>query len=97
MIGENYAQELLSKRAVIDELGCEVHFIGRLQSNKVRQVAGVVDRWSSVDRAGLIDEIAKRAPGARVLVQVNSTGEPDKGGCEPADVRELSTGHAIGV
>lgn len=89
VIGENYAQELLSKRGVIDELGVEVHFIGRLQSNKVRQLVGVVDRWSSVDRTGLIDEIAKRAPGSRILVQVNSTGEAGKGGCQPADTRAL--------
>ncbi len=88
-IGENYAQELLAKREAFERLGLDVHFIGRLQSNKVRQLAGVVERWSSLDRASVIDEVARRAPQARVLVQVNATGEPGKGGCEPADVARL--------
>jgi pyridoxal phosphate enzyme (YggS family) len=77
-IGENYAQELLSKREAA--AAAEVHFIGRLQSNKVRQLAGVVDVYETVDRAKLADEIAKRDPGARVLLQVDTTGEPAKGG-----------------
>ena len=80
-IGENYAQELLGKRAVIDELRPEVHFIGRLQTNKVRQVAGLVDVWSSLDRPSIVREVAKRAPGATVLLQVDTTGDPNKGGC----------------
>lgn len=88
-VGENYAQELLSKREAIAEVGVEVHFIGRLQRNKVRQIADVVDRWSSLDRESAIDEVARRAPGARVLIQVNSTAEPGKGGCEPDDVPAL--------
>ena len=94
IVGENYAQELVAK---VDELrrGGEVttlpdvHFIGRLQTNKVRQLAPVVAVWQSVDRAALATEIAKRAPGATVFVQVNVTDEPDKGGCPPADVPGL--------
>ena len=87
-VGENYAQELLDKSASLD-VQPEWHFIGRLQSNKVRQIADVVSCWQSVDRGSLVDEIAKRAPGARVLVQVNATGEPQKGGAEPAEVADL--------
>lgn len=83
-IGENYAQELLSKRAVIAACGIDVHFIGRLQTNKVRQLAGLVARWSSVDREALIAELAKRAPGGRLLIQVDTTSDPAKGGC-PVD------------
>ena len=92
MIGENYAQELLAKLARYDARGRPrpaIHFIGRLQSNKVRQLAGTVDVWESVDRAGLLDEIARRDPGATVLIQVNATGEPDKGGCLPGDVGDV--------
>ena len=97
-IGENYAQELLTKRAVIDDLGADVHFIGRLQSNKVRQLAGVVDRWSSIDRSSLIDEVVKRAPAAHVLIQVNSTGESGKGGCDPVEVGALvDRAHGLGL
>ena len=92
-IGENYAQDLLSKRGVIEAYVAEqrprVDFIGHLQSNKVRQLAGLVDRWSTVDRSSLAKEIAKRDPGATVLIQVNATGEDQKGGCAPNDVAGL--------
>lgn len=90
-IGENYAQELLTKLDGLDVAArpFAVHFIGRLQSNKVRQLAGLVDVWSTVDRPTLISEIARRAPGAHVLVQVNTTAEPGKGGCRPGDVASL--------
>ena len=88
-VGENYAQELLTKREAIEEHGLDVHFIGRLQSNKVRQIGGIVGRWSSLDRASVVDEVAKRAPGGRVLVQVNATGEAGKGGCPPGEVAAL--------
>ncbi len=89
MIGENYAQELLDKRAVAADAGLAIHFIGRLQSNKVRLVADDVAVWETVDRPSLVDEIARRAPGATVLIQVNTTGEPNKGGCPPDEVRAL--------
>jgi pyridoxal phosphate enzyme (YggS family) len=88
-IGENYAQELLDKRAAIERLGPEVHFIGRLQRNKVRHLAGIVDVWCSLDRASVIDEVAKRAPGSRVLIQVDTTGDPGKGGCDVSETASL--------
>jgi pyridoxal phosphate enzyme (YggS family) len=88
-IGENYAQELLDKRAAIERLGPEVHFIGRLQRNKVRQLADIVDVWCSLDRASAIDEVAKRAPGGRVLIQVDTTGDPGKGGCDVGETAAL--------
>lgn len=84
-IGENYAQELIAKRETLEahRERLDVHFIGRLQSNKVRTLAGVVDRYATVDRESLVREIARRDPGARILVQVDTTGTPDKGGCAP--------------
>ena len=90
-LGENYAQELVAKAPTVAEAGHAVrwHAIGRLQRNKVRQLAGVVHLWQSVDRASLGAEIAKRAPGARVLVQVNVSDEPQKGGCPPDEAPEL--------
>ena len=57
------------------------HFIGRLQRNKVDALAPHVALWQSVDRDELADEIARHAPGAAVLVQVNVAGEAQKGGC----------------
>jgi pyridoxal phosphate enzyme (YggS family) len=79
-VGENRAQELLAKTAVA---GARWHFLGRLQRNKVRQLAPWVVCWQSVDRVELGVEVARRAPGARVLVEVNLGEEPQKGGCAP--------------
>ncbi len=87
-IGENYAQELLVKAPTVPS-GLEVHFIGHLQSNKVKSLAGVVDVWETVDRESLLSEVARRCAGARVLIQVNTTGEASKGGCVPTDVAGL--------
>jgi hypothetical protein len=80
-IGENYAQEVVRKQSEVGNDHPAVHFIGQLQTNKVRSLASIVAVWQSVDRAALVTEIAKRAPGSRIFVQVNATGEPEKGGC----------------
>jgi PLP dependent protein len=89
-IGENYAQELVTKSAVIEGLeDLKVHFIGQLQTNKVRMLAGRVDRFDTVDRPSLAVEIARRVPGASVLIQVDTSGSVDKGGCDPKDVAAL--------
>jgi len=95
-IGENYAQELLTKTGVIAAAGVEVFFIGQLQTNKVRALVGVVDVWASVDRPRLIAELARRDPGARILIQVDATGEPGKGGAPVQDVPELVAAAAAG-
>jgi pyridoxal phosphate enzyme (YggS family) len=95
-IGENYAQELLAKRAAAER--AEVHFIGQLQTNKVRQIAGLVDVYESVDRQRLAAEIAKRDPGARVLVQVDTSAEAGKGGCPLSELDGLvSAARALGL
>lgn len=90
-LGENYAQELVPKAERLAALrpGPSWHFMGRLQTNKVRMLAPHIALWQSVDRPGLLREIANRVPGAGVLIQVNITGEPQKGGCEPLDVPAL--------
>jgi uncharacterized pyridoxal phosphate-containing UPF0001 family protein len=59
------------------------HCIGRLQRRKVRLAAPLVDLWQSVDRLSLAGEIARHAPGAAVLVQVNVSGAEQQGGCAP--------------
>jgi uncharacterized pyridoxal phosphate-containing UPF0001 family protein len=48
-----------------------------------------VQWWQSVDRAELVDALASRAPGARLLVEVNVAGETQKGGCSAADAPAL--------
>lgn len=78
--GENYAQELVDKRGHCGEV--RWHFIGRLQRNKARLVAGRVVLVHAVDTALLAEELAKRAQGVvqPVLLAVNLAGEATKGG-----------------
>ncbi len=92
IIGENYAQEILLKygSVPVDERPA-VHFIGRLQSNKIPQLIPFVSTWQTVDRDRLVSEIARRAPGSEIMIQVNFTGEADKGGCDPVDLELLVT------
>jgi pyridoxal phosphate enzyme (YggS family) len=93
-IGENYAQEMVAKAAALDP-ATEVawHFIGQLQRNKVKMIVplGVV-LWQTIDRLDLARELARRQPGAQILVQVNTTGEAQKGGCEPGEAPALVEG-----
>ena len=65
------------------------HFIGGLQTNKVRSLAAIFSLWQSVDRFSLAQEIAKRAPGAQVLVQLDIAGISGRSGVAPADASEL--------
>jgi hypothetical protein len=88
-LGENRAQELLAKAPGLADLPVRWHFLGQLQRNKVRGLAPEVACWQSVDRMALGSEIAHRAPGAQVLVEVNLGGEPQKGGCAPSGVAPL--------
>ncbi len=91
-LGENYAQELRDKAPLVS--GAEWHFIGRLQSNKVRLIAEDVSVWQSLDRDSAIDAVAKRAPGAEVMIQVDLAGIEGRGGCERAEVPRLVQ-HAV--
>lgn len=97
-IGESYARELVAKvDALADPTGGSApaarwHFIGHLQRNKVRQLAPYVHLWQSVDRLSLAAEIAQRAPGAAVLVQVNVSGATQQGGCAPERVAAIVEG-----
>lgn len=86
-LGENYAQELLEKAPGLE--AARWHFIGNLQSNKVRRLAPHVEVWQSVDRPRLLREIARHSPGARILVQVAARAVPGRGGCDPATARRL--------
>ncbi|MEQ1704271.1 MAG: YggS family pyridoxal phosphate-dependent enzyme, partial [Ilumatobacteraceae bacterium] len=55
-VGENYAQEVVAKLGS-GELPFEVHFIGQLQSNKVRQLAPIVSVYETVDRLSVVAEL----------------------------------------
>jgi pyridoxal phosphate enzyme (YggS family) len=82
-IGESYVQEMEQKLPAFASTDLRWHMIGRLQRNKVRRVASAVHLWQSVDRDDVAAEIARRAPAASVLVQVNVSGEANKAGCAP--------------
>ncbi|MEA3076712.1 MAG: dependent protein, partial [Actinomycetota bacterium] len=82
--GENYAAELEAKAASIPS-DARWHFLGAVQRNKVKAIAGQVSTWHGLDRRAAGAEIAKRAPGAAVLVQVNLSGGEGRNGCRPED------------
>jgi pyridoxal phosphate enzyme (YggS family) len=89
--GENRAQELTAKAAELDrqQLSPTWHFIGRLQRNKIKAIAPRIAMWHSVDRTDIGAAIARHAPGARVLAQVNVAGDPRKAGCRAEDLAAL--------
>ena len=82
--GENRVQELAAKQAENAYAGVPVHFIGHLQTNKVRQVVGQVDLIQSVDSARLLqainNEAQRRGIVQNVLLEVNIGGESSKSG-----------------
>lgn len=85
-VGENRVQEALEKQDQLQETQVVWHLIGTLQRNKARHAAGRFALIHSVDRTELGVELDRRsAPGSRqrVLIQVNCSDEPQKGGVEP--------------
>ena len=92
--GENYVQEALAKIDALAGHNLEWHLIGRLQSNKCREVAARFDWVQSLDRPKLVQELQRhRAPTAaplNILVQVNPDGEAGKSGCRPEDMEALA-------
>ena len=88
LIGENRVQEALPKQEATRGLPVEWHLVGSLQRNKVRQVVGHFALIHSIDRWELAEEFQKRVPAGHaqhVLLQVNCSGEPQKGGEEPEE------------
>jgi pyridoxal phosphate enzyme (YggS family) len=85
-LGENRAQELKAKAAALGDRA-EWHFVGPLQTNKVRHVVGVVALVHSVDRIGLAEAMSRRAGRLGtvqpVLIEVNVAGDPSKHGVAP--------------
>lgn len=83
-VGENRVQEYLEKEAFFREQGVQADIIGRLQTNKVKYIAGKVRYIQSVDRLSLAEEISrfcvKHNAEQDILVEVNIGGEEQKGG-----------------
>ena len=91
--GENRVQELTQKASENAYAGAPVHFIGQLQTNKVRQVVGKVDLIHSVDRKKLLlaiqEEAARQGIQQNILLEVNIGGEESKGGFAPDEILPL--------
>ncbi len=87
LLGENRAQELIEKYDSYDKDGCDIHFIGHLQSNKVKAVINRVCMIESVDRLSLAGEIDRCAALCGrvmpVLIEVNIGKEESKSGVMP--------------
>jgi PLP dependent protein len=91
-IGENRVQEAMEKQDALAGVRVDWHLIGTLQRNKARHAAGRFALIHSIDRLDLAAELDRRAaPGSRqaVLVQVNCSDEPQKGGVEPGGLAAL--------
>jgi pyridoxal phosphate enzyme (YggS family) len=92
VFGENYVQELAAKAAEVRE-AVEWHFIGHLQSNKVKQLAGLVNMIHSIDRLSLAEEVSRQwgrlGSCCDILIQVNLSGEASKSGTTEAEALQL--------
>jgi pyridoxal phosphate enzyme (YggS family) len=92
-VGENRVQEAMAKQDAAGPVPVTWHLIGTLQRNKARQAVGRFALIHSVDRLDLAGELDRRAAAGpdvqRVLLQVNCSDEPQKGGVEPSGLLPL--------
>ena len=92
--GENRVQELTQKLQENAYAGAPVHFIGHLQTNKVKQVVGFVDLIQSVDRMELLEciekEAAKKGLVQDILLEINVAGEESKSGFAPEEIPDIA-------
>lgn len=93
LFGESYVQEFRDKQPLV-RAPVEWHFVGGLQSNKVKYLRGRVAMIHSVDRFSLAREIdrqwSKIEQQARILLQVNIGDESSKSGCPPEELETLA-------
>ena len=92
--GENHAQALQQKKTFFEQEGCEPHFIGHLQTNKLKYLCGYVSLVESVDRLRLAEALQERCSRmgivSHVLIQINIGEEPQKSGVLPEGLAELA-------
>ncbi len=93
--GENYIQEAIQKYNELsnENLNFNLHFIGNLQSNKIKYLTKFCYLFHSLDRLSLAKELNKRLilenKTMQCLLQVNSSGEVSKSGCKPSEANEI--------
>lgn len=94
LCGENRVQEMTAHLDADAYVGSEVHFIGHLQTNKVKQVVGRVEMIESVDSLRLLEAIDRQAASLAIrqdiLLEVNIGREPSKSGVQPQEVEALA-------
>ena len=93
-MGENHAQEVREKLTFYKNNAIELHFIGQLQTNKIKYIIGNAEYVHSVDREHLLTALASAAEKAgivqKILLQVNIGREPQKGGILPEALDALT-------
>ena len=90
IFGENYVQEMVSKADELSDLDIEWHFIGHLQTNKVKYIVPFVDCIHSIDSIRLAEEVDKRLDRKiECFIEVNLAGEASKTGVSRDDLFEL--------
>lgn len=93
-VGENRVQQLKEHYPVLAAHGAHIHFIGRLQTNKVKDIIDKAELIHSVDSLHLAREIDRRAAAvprvADILIEVNAAGEETKSGVDPEGAAELA-------
>ncbi|MFF8944940.1 YggS family pyridoxal phosphate-dependent enzyme [Streptomyces sp. NPDC014864] len=97
-VAENRDQEAAPKAAECEDLPLIWHFVGQLQTNKVRSVVGYADVVQSVDRARLVTALSKEAERAgrevgcllQVALDADASGRGERGGVAPGGVAELA-------
>ena len=93
-VGENRVQQLLERYDALDREGLSIHFIGTLQTNKVKYIIDKVDMIQSLDSEKLAREIEKQAAKVSrtmdVLIEINSGSEISKSGVAPEEARDFA-------
>jgi PLP dependent protein len=98
VVGENYVDELETKRATLGEIALRWHFLGALQTNKIARAARAADVLCAVARVVELERLARARPGATLYVEVDFTGLATRHGATPALVADLvARGRDLGL
>jgi len=99
LIGENKVQELRDKYEALSAVPHTTHFIGHLQSNKIKEVIQYAQCIQSIDNLNTAQKLEQRLEregrNIDILVQVNTSAEESKFGCEPEDAENLVKAIAV--
>ncbi len=91
--GENRAKELQDKMDEYENEEVQWHMVGNLQTNKIKYMVERVNWIHSIEKSKYLREIEKRASRIdrviNTLIQINISGEDQKSGCEPEDLKEI--------